>query len=75
MSDKEENKEIVITRMAFNTFQHICRYYHVGFDQDRIAHDTCRYKANIPSGCSWGECKQEICPFLQHEEGAGNDKF
>lgn len=69
MSNEEENK-IIVTSLSFNIFQHICKYYHIGYDQDRIVHDTCRYDANIPSGCSWGECKQEICPFLQHEEGA-----
>ena len=61
--------------LSFKTFQHLCKYYHVGYDQDRFAHDTCRYEANIPSGCSWGECNLETCPFLQDEEGAGNDKF
>ena len=74
MSD-EENKIIITMGLSFKTFQHLCKYYHVGYDQDRIAHDTCRYEANIPSGCSWGECNLETCPFLQDEEGAGNDKL
>lgn len=67
MSDNEENK-ITVSSLAFPVMQTMCKYFHIGYDQNHDVLDTCRHKANIPSGCSWGECSQDACPFLQYEE-------
>ena len=50
--------------MNFKAMRDICKFYHVGFDQDHEAWPTCRYKPAIPAGCSWAPCNVEKCPLL-----------
>ena len=56
----------------FNIVSENCKYYHVGFDEDRVACDTCRHKDNIPAGCSWGICDKDHCPIFAKMNG-GNE--
>ena len=50
--------------MNFDAMRDICKFYHVGIDQDHEAWPTCRYKPAIPAGCSWSPCNVEKCPLL-----------
>jgi lipocalin len=51
-----------ITIMAFETFTENCKYQELG-NIDGAWLETCRHPANIPKGCSWGNCIITKCPI------------
>ena len=62
------NEKVVVTSLSFPLMREMCKYYHLAFDQDHNAVASCQYEVAIPSGCSWGECNFEKCPFLNEKE-------
>lgn len=59
--------------IIFDDWKSLCKYYHPAFDIDYRLMDSCRHSDNIPSGCSWGKCVKDKCPFL-NKKGDMNDK-
>jgi hypothetical protein len=50
----------------FKAIQRFCKYCEVGFDRQKGYPElTCRHRENIPRGCSWGECNQDVCLFIK----------
>lgn len=54
-------------KVSFRDIKNICVHHALGIE-DGFVFSTCRDKDNIPKGCSWGECKQDKCPFLKGKE-------
>jgi hypothetical protein len=50
--------------VTFETFRLVCKFFAIGYDEDRGTELTCRRKDMIPEGDSWGECSPDKCPFL-----------
>jgi hypothetical protein len=56
-----ENKKY---NVSFEYIKGICKHKATGYeDGNNIA--TCRNENNIPKGCSWGKCNEEMCPVLK----------
>lgn len=64
--------EINKINVVFDDWKGLCKYYHLDFDEDYGLMDSCRHSDNIPSGCSWGKCEKDKCPFL-NKQGDMND--
>lgn len=63
-----EPKIVDTVPITFERFRSVCKFFAVGFDEDRKIEYTCRRKDMIPEGCSWGICDKEHCPYIKAEE-------
>ena len=59
---------MVKVAMSFIRFADHCKYSAYGCDIDHNIELTCRHPENKPAGCSWGDCKECVCPLLKKEE-------
>lgn len=55
--------EIDKINVIFDDWKSLCKYYHPDYDEDYCFTDSCRHSDNT-SGCSWGKCVKDKCPFL-----------
>ena len=60
-----ESKGVDTVPITFEKFRFICKFFAVGYDEDRKIEFTCRRKDMIPDGCSWGICDKEYCPYMK----------
>ena len=64
--------EIDKKNIIFDDWKSLCKYYHPAFDRDYRLIDSCRHSDNVPSGCSWGKCEKDACPFLNKKGDVGD---
>ena len=51
----------------FSQLAEVCKHRKPGYDQDKRVVDTCRHPNNTPVGCSWGDCRPDVCPVWGKE--------
>jgi len=56
----------MIYKVSFEWIKEMCQFRKDGFNEEVGGTvDTCRSEHNKPKGCSWGECREDICPLLK----------
>lgn len=45
----------------------VCKHHTYSYDEDRQVVDACHHPNNTPSGCSWGDCRLDVCPVWRKE--------
>lgn len=49
--------------VTFEWIKNICKCNEWGYEEGGCI-STCRNKANVPQGHSWGKCNEESCPLI-----------